>query len=422
MRDTEGNSFGKQIRHKIRVRKARIDLVRARAALTFKNYKWPMGFTWAELDSNYPGKELVVAFNEPYTGLHFKGVIAAFAWNVEKKKWKHLWTYKHNSYGSDLITMQLNGEDHIVGSTSHSGPSEDEKKFLRKHMFCLNKQGDPVWETQLLDPKNGEPYNAYMLRGIEVGDILKSNPGKEVVFVGGSNMGPFNGGEVVIVDAATGKILMRDNINRPDDMDPSAANWIFKLQSVKLVQYLNKKTKGILVTGGHFDYGNITLLRVNQKHKKCKRRWRNQVGVCSMDVSLSTDGKRIAVPSTRRLNAWTKMYWTQSGSWDGLTLLDIDGNIIWRKPLGNHPWTVLFADINNDGQDEIIVGIGAYKGALIKGTRVNGAIAVYDLNGKLLGIYHTPEAIVYRLRWNAEEGILAGNCTNGKVYLLKVSK
>ena len=116
------------------------------------------------------------------------------------------------------------------------------------------------------------------------------------------------------------------------------------------------------------------------------------------------------------------MYWTQSGSWDGLTLLDIDGNIIWRKPLGNHPWTVLFADINNDGQDEIIVGIGAYKGALVKGTRVNGAIAVYDLNGKLLGMYQTPEAIVYRLRWNAEEGILAGNCTNGKVYLLKVSK
>ncbi|MBD3282177.1 MAG: hypothetical protein GF387_01045 [Candidatus Portnoybacteria bacterium] len=427
-----------------------------------EGYDWVQGADFVNLTNEHPGPELVVGFSKNYmqeyenqegqTYRLFEGIVKAF-YRDNSGNWKELWTYQDEGETypggvSSVGDIDNDGEEEVVitfAYTRRSGEKVYEPEE-RKQIVLLEGDGTPKWTQWVLtdvDPGEiGGLGEDVMLRDVAVADIITDYDlaeGKEIITVGGSNTGKFNGGQVVILNASNGRILLNEDINRFSN--EIIRNWVYKLQSIETADINNDGKQEIIAIGGWgSSYGNVHALSMKDNYPECmttgclNKLWRTYVpndalGVSINDFDKYNPGLEIAVPSANRSEGSEK---TTSESLEELsasglispvgectearkiTLLNNQGEQIWQYG-ADHLWSAGEID------DNLVLGYGA-SDIFNMGTERGGVMIVDAKNPNTISIVENiklPRLVMFlkNSTMDNKEYILA-SCYDGNLYLI----
>jgi len=338
----------------------------------------------AEIDAS-AGTELVVGWGSDLNASPVDGTAAAYS-----AAGAELWTY--NSANNDYVLAVAAGDidadgniDVLIGT------------HIEDHLaILLDKTGAFVWSFD-----NGATN---YIRAVAIGELDSGYAGKEAV-VGGRN------GTLHLLDKNGNSIWSKTGATSL--CHPSCDG-----TSVTTVQ-------SIVIADTDSDAQNEIILGYNAYARKYDytgtQTWSTSVGDSGSFVFGVDAGN---VTSDTGLEIAAAIANLGSGSINAVKLLDKDGNVLWTWNSAQPCWSVKIADVNGDGQNEIIVG---------RGTHIDnsppdlgaGGISILDYAGNETMSFDLPSSVKFVTFGDADndgDNEIIASCDDARIYIIKLIK
>jgi hypothetical protein len=331
------------------------------------------GIAVGELDATAGDLELVLASGGSLSVVPPHGHITAFDADGTVR-----WTFTDPATGYGMLVD--------IGDVNGDGVNEVGATFNETAgvMYLLDNTGAEIWHYNMV----GGGY----ARAVKIGKVRDDYPHNQIV-VGGYN------GQFALLDEDGAEIWLQDlgSLTIQDaeiaDTDGDDVNEII----IAYDQYVRKyDNTGTQVWSAHLgDVGNDVLAV--------------EVGKVTSDPGLQIAA--VVRPRT-------------TGSVRSCFLLDKDGNTLWSwTPPGSSGCQGLkIADVDGDGNNEVIVGYGDTPDVGDPGPGNIGGVAVLDGAGNLLASYDLDQISSF-IEWGDVNGDgvneIIASCDDGTVYLLQ---
>lgn len=293
-----------------------------------------------------------------------------------------LWTFEsptYNSFGMDVAIGDVDedGQNEVAFATN----------YQEAKVYLLDENGNEIWHWAA----HGTGYQ--YTRGVAIGKLRNDYPGNQVV-VSGYN------GQLALLDKDGNEIWFKDLAGTATvqtveiaDIDADGQNEIIVSRDLYVEVYDNT---GTLVWSTQIGDGTATVLSAKTG---------NVTPASGLEIA-ATIYPRFDTPGLMRV-----------------ALLDKDGNILWtwNAPYGCSGLAV--ADVNGDGYDEVIVGYGNHDAETPNPNVDNGGISILSSDGNLMtsvDMASTVGFIIYADINNDGENEIVASCDDGKVHIFRV--